>query len=63
MVKFDPTAAEFQEIFRAWRAHDENLAQLYATGRPDPGNGHVFARIKEVLGEERFQQYRSTWWK
>jgi hypothetical protein len=63
MVKFDPTEAEFQEIFRAWRAHDENLAQLYATGQPDPGNGHVFARIKEFLGEERFKQYRSTWWK
>lgn len=63
MVKFDPTEAEFQEIFRAWRAHDENLAQLYATGQPDPGNGHVFARIKEVLGEDRFKLYRATWWK
>jgi hypothetical protein len=63
MANFDPTEAEFREIFRAWRAHDENLAQLYATGQPDPGNSHVFARIKESLGEERFKQYRSTWWK
>ena len=63
MAKFNPTEAEFREIFRAWRLHDENLAQLYATGQPDPGNSHVFAQIKEVLGEERYKQYKSTWWK
>jgi len=63
MAKFDPTEAEFREIFRAWRPHDENLAQLYATGQPDPGNSHVFAKIKEALGEERYKQYKSTWWK
>jgi len=63
MAKFDPTEAEFREIFRAWRLHDQNLAQLYATGQPDPGNGHVFAAIRQALGEERYRQYRATWWK
>lgn len=63
MVHFHPTEAEFREIFDAWRAHDENLARLYATGQPDPGNEHVFAKIKEMLGDVRFNLYRSTWWK
>ena len=63
MVNFHPTEAEFREIFGAWRAHDENLARLYATGQPDPGNEHVFAKIRELLGDERFDLYRSTWWK
>ena len=63
MANFNPTEEEFRAIFSAWRPHDENLAQLYATGQPDPGNNHVFAKIKELLGEERFNQYRATWWK
>jgi hypothetical protein len=63
MVKFQPSEEEFREIFRAWRAHDEHLAQLYGTRQPDPGNAHVFARIREALGEQRYEEYRSTWWK
>ena len=63
MVKFDPTEAEFREIFRAWHPHDENLARLYGTHQPDPGNSQVFAKIREALGEQRYTQYVATWWK
>lgn len=63
MAKFHPTEEEFSAIFRAWRAHDENLAHLYAKGEADPGNDHVYAKIRETLGETRFQQYKETWWK
>jgi hypothetical protein len=63
MARFDPTEQEFRSIFQAWRAHDENLVQLYATHQPDPGNAHVFEAIRELLGEERYAEYRSTWWK
>jgi len=63
MVHFDPTEGEFQTIFQAWRAWDEKLALLYATGQPDPGNDAVFNQIQQALGPERFQQYRNTWWK
>lgn len=63
MTKFQPTEDEFRLIFREWRAHDDNLARLRSTGKPDPGNDHVFARIKEQLPPERYELYRSTWWK
>ena len=63
MEKFEPTEEEFRAIFHAWRIHDERLARLYATDQPDPGNAHVFARIQQLLGEKRYEQYRSTWWK
>src|SRR2546429_3654874 len=43
MMAFKPTEEEFREIFKEWRAHDENLAVMKAEGKPDPGNGHVFA--------------------
>lgn len=62
MKNFHPSEQEFQNIFRVWRAHDEDLVRRYATGEPDPGNDHVFARIREYLGEQRFEQYRRTWW-
>src|SRR5437867_1665152 len=62
MEKFEPTEEEFRAIFHAWRAHDERLARLYATDQPDPGNAHVFARMQELRGEKRYEQYRSTWW-
>ncbi|PYJ00899.1 MAG: hypothetical protein DME25_19505 [Verrucomicrobia bacterium] len=54
---------EFRAVFREWRAHDESLARLYATGQPDPGNDLVFAKIREALGDKRYEEYRSTWWK
>lgn len=63
MVNFHPTEEEFQVIFRAWRAHDLKLVGVYATGQPDPGNAAVFERIRQHLGEERFQKYRQTWWR
>jgi hypothetical protein len=63
MEHFQPTEEEFRGIFRAWRPHDENLAQLYATGQPDPGNARVFAQIKESLSPERYAKYVRTWWK
>jgi len=63
MANFSPTEEEFRVIFQAWRAHDEHLAHLYATHQPDPGNAHVFESIREVLGEERYAEYRRTWWK
>jgi hypothetical protein len=40
----------------------ENLARLYGTHQPDPGNRHVFEQIREALGEERYKQYKATWW-
>jgi hypothetical protein len=63
MTRFQPTEQEFRLIFREWRAQDENLAQLFGTGQPDPGNDHVFEKIRALLGEERYQLYKSTWWK
>jgi hypothetical protein len=63
MRKFEPTEEEFRYIFNAWRAHDENLAGIYARGEPDPGNQHVFAAIQNALTPERFGRYRETWWK
>ncbi len=62
MVGFKPTEEEFREIFKKWRAHDEKLAVLKAEGKPDPGNDHVFAAIRETLGETRYQEYRRDWW-
>jgi hypothetical protein len=62
MVGFNPTEEEFRAIFKPWRAHDENLAALNAAGMPDPGNAHVYAAIQEALGDERFKQYRRSWW-
>ena len=63
MANFDPSPEEFQIIFDAWRAHDENLARLRANNQPDPGNAHVYEKIRQALGNDRFNQYRSTWWK
>lgn len=63
MTKFQPTEAEFRLIFQEWRTHDDNLAHLRGTGQADPGNDHVFARIKELLPPERYDLYRATWWK
>ncbi len=63
MTKFQPNEAEFQAVFREWRAHDEQIARLWAVGEPDPGNAQVFARIRQLLGEQRFAEYRATWWK
>lgn len=63
MTKFQPTEEEFRLIFREWRAQDENLARLFGAGQPDPGNAHVFARIKELLPPDRYELYRETWWK
>lgn len=60
MTKFQPTEAEFQAIFRAWRAHDENLAVRYAAGEPDPGNAHVFEAIAQALTPDRYPLYRET---
>jgi hypothetical protein len=63
MVHFQPTEAEFRAIFRAWRAQDENLATVYATGQPDPGKAAVYEKIKQALTPERYEQYVLTWWK
>jgi hypothetical protein len=63
MVHFNPTEAEFRIIFNAWRPHDEALAQIYAHRETDPGNGAIYAKIKEQLPPERYETYRSTWWK
>lgn len=63
MAKFHPTEEEFAAIFREWRAHDLYIADLWANGKPDPGNAAVFNRIREFLGDQRYQEYRSNWWK
>lgn len=63
MTKFQPTEEEFRLIFREWRQQDENLANIFAKGQPDPGKEHVFANIKNLLTPERYAQYRETWWK
>lgn len=60
---FHPTEEEFRAIFPIWRAHDEKIARLWAAGEPDPGNDNVFAAIQKILGEQRFAEYRNTWWK
>lgn len=61
MVGFEPTEEEFRGIFRLWRAHDERLATVYALHQPEPGNEHIYAAIREFLGEERNDQYRQAW--
>lgn len=63
MVRFEPSEEEFRAIFHVWREHDEELARLGAAHQPDPGNAHVFERIREFLGEERYAEYRGTWWR
>jgi len=63
MSKFEPTEEEFRVIFREWRHQDENLANIFAKGEPDPGKEHVFASIKNLLTPERYTLYRETWWK
>lgn len=63
MVRFEPSEEEFRTIFHVWREHDEELARLGAAHQPDPGNAHVFEHIREFLGEERYAEYRSTWWR
>lgn len=63
MAKFDATEEEFRAIFRARRAHDTELALVYATDQSDPGNDHVFDQIRQSIGDERFRRYRETWWK
>lgn len=63
MANFDATEGEFRAIFRAWRAHDTELALIYATAQSDPGNDHVFDQIRQAIGEERYRRYRETWWK
>lgn len=63
MARFQPTEAEFAAIFREWRAHDQRIAGMWANGEPDPGNQQVFANIEQLLGPERYKQYRETWWR
>ena len=65
MVNFQPTEEEFQKVFHEWFAQDVALARTHALAQPDPGHSEdqVFARIKEALGEKRYAEYRSTWWK
>jgi hypothetical protein len=63
MAKFNPSPDEFRTIFQEWRAHDEHLAELRAHNEPDPGDAQVFENIRQALGDERFAEYRRTWWK
>jgi len=63
LTHFNPTETEFRAIFRAWREQDENLARTFAAGRPDPGTEQVHERIKGLLSEDRYREYRATWWK
>ena len=63
MVKFQPTESEFRAIFREWRAQDENLGLTHARGEPSPGNQQVFDKIRALLGEKRYAEYRQAWWK
>jgi len=63
MVHFAPTEKEFRAIFAAWRKHDEDLVGVYAARKSDPGNDDVYAQIQTYLTEERYNQYRQTWWR
>ena len=65
MVNFQPTEEEFRKVFHEWFAQDVTLARTHALSQPDPGHSEdqVFARIKDALGEKRYAEYRSTWWK
>lgn len=63
LANFHPNEEEFRMIFREWWAQDKTLAKIHAVGPPDPGNLHeaVYARIREQLGNERYEKYVSSW--
>jgi len=61
LAGFNPTEAEFREIFKIWRAQDESLITIYATGQPDPGVTGVNNAIHELVGDDRYEQYKHTW--
>jgi len=62
MVGFNPTEDEYRRLFRIWRERDEALPAIYFAGAEDPGRESVFEAIREELGEERYQEYRRSWW-
>lgn len=63
LAEFQPTEEEFRFIFHQWLEQDIHLARIHALGEPDPGNLHhaVHARVKEKLGEARYQEYLKSW--
>jgi hypothetical protein len=61
LMGFNPTEDEFRAIFDVWRAQDEGLATIYATGQPDPGVQAVNDAIHQALGDDRFAQYARAW--
>jgi hypothetical protein len=63
MVNFNPSESEFRIIFDAWQTQDETLVRIYST-REDRrlGDDEVYGKIKAQLTEERYKQYRDTWW-
>jgi hypothetical protein len=63
LAEFRPTEEEFRFIFHQWLEQDIHLARIHALGEPDPGNLHhaVHARVKEKLGEARYQEYLKSW--
>jgi hypothetical protein len=63
MAKFHPTEEEFATIFREWRAHDLYIADLWANGKPDPGNACRVRPNPRISRRQRYQEYRSNWWK
>jgi hypothetical protein len=65
LVHFEPTPAEFDIIFDAWKPLDDKLSTIHALRQPDPGNleQEAYAKIKSQLSASRYQQYCDTWWK
>jgi len=61
LMGFNPTEDEFHAVFDIWRAQDESLATIYATGQPDPGTQQVNDAIKASLGDDRYAQYSKVW--
>jgi hypothetical protein len=61
---FNPSAVEFQILFQEWQAYDEMLARLRASGQPDPGSLQepMQENLRLRLGEQRAQEFWSTWW-
>jgi hypothetical protein len=63
LPNFPLSPEEFQIIFREWWALDLELARIRALGLPDPDklDKAIYPRLREQLGEARYQEYVEVW--